>query len=231
MEVCILDNSSNFGSSLSGDSSFITKESWEIVEQTWREITSEFEAYATVHDRPKMRREELSFHSDVKLLGHLCLELAALPGDILEIGVWKGKSLALMSRLTTNAKIVGVDPLSFDQQREELEYFRNRIFSNSVIVQDFSEIAIKEVLGITRNVKLLHIDGGHQSRNVVLDFLLYSPLVVSGGYVVLDDYDDYQFSPEVRPAVDMLIDFGFAAPFALIGQVKEFPNSYLMKKF
>ena len=227
----ILDNSSNFVSSPSGDSSFITNESWELVEQAWAEITSEFAAYADVPERPRMQREELSFHSLVKMLGHLCLELESLSGDFVEIGVWKGKSLALMSRLSTSAKVIGIDPLVFDQQKEELNYFKERIFNKAIIVPNFSEIALKEVLDLTRNFKLLHIDGGHQSKNVVLDFLLYSPFVVSGGYVVMDDYADFQFSPEVGPTVDLLIKYGFTSEFELIGQVKEFPNSFLLKKY
>ena len=45
-----------------------------------------------------MERTELSFHPYVKLLGYLCLEIDRLPGDIVEIGVWKGKSLAFVRR-------------------------------------------------------------------------------------------------------------------------------------
>ena len=30
-------------------------------------------------------------------------------------------------------------------------------------------------------------------------------MVKNGGYIVIDDYNDYEFSPEVRPMVDHII--------------------------
>jgi hypothetical protein len=53
---------------------------------------------------------------------------------------------------------------------------------------------------------------------------------VPGGYIVFDDYDDHQFSPEVLPAVDMLIYYGFTSGFEVIGQVEGFQNSFVLKK-
>ena len=200
------------------------------VNQAWVELTGEFESCAALSDCPKMGREELSFHSDVKLLGHLCLEIEPLPGDILEIGVWKGKSLALMLRLSLNAKIIGIDPFEFDKQFEETNFFRERIFKEAILIKDYAEFGFQQVSEMTSQLKLLHIDGGHEPRNVVLDFLLYSRLIVSGGYIVFDDYGDSQYSPQVRPTVDMLIRNGFTHQFELIGQIKEYPNSYVLKR-
>lgn len=216
----------------SGDNTpaFISSVSTKLVDTTWAEITDEFAVHANFHDRPRMTREELSFHSDVKLLGHLCLDLQSVSGDILEIGVWKGKSLALMQRLSKNAKIIGIDPLEIDLQREELNFFRERIFDETEIIENYSEMAVDEVLEITKNLKLLHIDGGHTARNVVLDFLLYSPFIVPGGYLVFDDYADFEFCPEVGPTIDMLIEFGFTNQFKAIGQVTGFENSFLLQK-
>ena len=200
------------------------------VNQAWIELTSEFDSCAAHSDRPRMDREELSFHSDVKLLGHLCLEVEPLPGDILEIGVWKGKSLALMYRLSSNTKIIGIDPFEFDKQFEETSFFRDRIFKEAILIKDYAEFAFQHVFEMTRKLKLLHIDGGHEPRNVVLDFLLYSGLLVPGGYIVFDDYGDFQYSPQVRPTVDMLIKNGFTNQFELIGQIREYPNSFVLKR-
>jgi hypothetical protein len=217
-----------FGSSKSTE--FITERSTEVVDSAWLEISNQFEFFASDTNRPKMQRPELSFHSEVKLLGHLALFLDNLQGDTLEIGVWKGKSLALLSLLTKNGKVIGIDPLEFDQQKEELNYFHQRIFKEALIIEAYSEIAVRDVLQVTGSLKLLHIDGGHEFRNVILDFLLYSPLVLPGGFIVFDDYGDDQFSPQVRPSVHMLIDFGLASNFEIIGQVKQFQNSFIMKK-
>ena len=95
------------------------------VDRVWLLITNEFETYSKVRNRPRMDREELSFHSDVKLLGHLCLQLEGVPGAIVEIGVWKGKSLAFMERLSKDTKIIGIDPCEIEGQTEELNFFTN----------------------------------------------------------------------------------------------------------
>lgn len=71
----------------------------------------------------------------------------------------------------------------------------------------------------------MHIDGGHTRRHVLLDFLLYSPSVVPGGFIVFDDYNDFQHSPEVGPAVDLLRATGFFQGFNVLGSVHGFENS------
>ncbi|MDE1193805.1 MAG: class I SAM-dependent methyltransferase [Pseudomonas sp.] len=63
-----------------------------------------------------------------------------------------------------------------------------------------SELCAERFYNLSPKVALLHIDGGHAGRNVLLDFLLYSPSVVPGGFIVFDDYGDYLHSPEVGPA-------------------------------
>jgi hypothetical protein len=111
-----------------------------------------------------------------------------------------------------------------------MEFFQERIFKDVILIKNFSEFAFLQVSEITSKLKLLHIDGGHEARNVVLDFLLYSSLVVPGGYIVFDDYSDWRFSPDVRPTVDMLIKNGFTRHFKMIGQTKEYPNSYVLMR-
>ena len=54
-------------------------------------------------------------------------------------------------------------------------------------------------------IDILFIDGDHSYSGVLNDFMLYERLVRKGGYIVFDDYNDKQHSPEVKPAVDGLI--------------------------
>lgn len=79
------------------------------VETVWNQLSREFEAAYSSMRVKYMDRSELSFHPYVKLLGFLCLDVTPILGDIVEIGVWKGKSLALMQRLTRSpTKVIGI---------------------------------------------------------------------------------------------------------------------------
>lgn len=178
-----------------------------------------------------MARRELSFHDHVKLLGYLVGELYNQEGDIVEIGVWKGKSLALMERLSDkNCQIIGIDPCEIQGQQDELNYFKSKIYSRCHVIVNYSHTAMPILLGMTRKIKLFHIDGGHMAINVWLDFMLYNPFVISGGFIVFDDYNDYQHSPEVKVAVDEMQAMGLFSNFDVIGVVDEFKNSFLLKK-
>ena len=55
------------------------------------------------------------------------------------------------------------------------------------------------------NIDLLFIDGDHFYQGVINDFMLYHDLVNTGGYILFDDYNDAEHSPEVKLAVDDII--------------------------
>jgi cephalosporin hydroxylase len=59
--------------------------------------------------------------------------------------------------------------------------------------------------GFINEIDILFIDGDHSYQGVINDFLLYEELVKKGGYIVFDDYNDSQHSPEVKTAVDGII--------------------------
>lgn len=201
------------------------------VEHAWDEISQEFEAAYADMSTKHMDRTELSFHPFVKLLGFLCLELAPLPGDVVEIGVWKGKSLALMRRLTgPPAKVIGVDPCELEGQYDELSHFRQAIFPESEIIAGYSQLSIEKVLDISMQFKLLHIDGGHSGENVWMDFLMYERFVVADGFVVFDDYQDHEYCPEVGPTVDKMHRLGIFEDYRVIGSVPGYENSFVLRK-
>jgi hypothetical protein len=196
----------------------------------WEQLSKQLNSLSQ-SAKKRMEREEVSFHSDIKLLGYLSAMLAHVEGDILEIGVWKGKSLFFMERFSISGLIIGIDPCEFQNQAIEINYFKKSLKSNFYLIQNFSELALPAVLKATSGLKLLHIDGGHLEKNVIWDFLLYSPLVRSGGYLVFDDYNDCKFSPEVGPTVDLLQKHGYFRNFQIIGIIEEFPNSYVLQKY
>jgi len=205
-------------------------QNWNEIENYWEELSMQLDLCASKL-KMRMERQEISFHSDIKLLGFLSKILSDVDGDILEIGVWKGKSLFFMEEFSKVGKVIGIDPCEFKNQSEEINFFVEAIASKTILIQNYSELALPQLLNVTTKLKLLHIDGGHLEKNVIWDFMLYSSLIVSGGYVIFDDYSDNQFSPEVKPAVDLLRMNGFFKDFHVIGVIEEYPNSYVLQKY
>lgn len=201
------------------------------IENIWNEINSKFDTAENLLVDKKMARRELSFHDHIKLLAFLTSSINHIDGDIVEIGVWKGKSLALIRQCSSsNCRIVGIDPCELDGQKEELNYFRSNIFPTCELILNYSHLAIPDLLKITNSIKLLHIDGGHLRMHVWLDFLIYSKFIIPGGYIVFDDYNDLQYSPEVKIAVDEMQSLGVFSDFDIIGVIEEYQNSFILKK-
>jgi predicted O-methyltransferase YrrM len=202
------------------------------IDLVWHLLGSEFQsAMVDIPPEHQMKRTEISFHEDVKLLGFLCLLIDDIKGDILEIGVWKGKSLACMNKIVGgNRKVIGIDPCELYNQRNELYFYKDRIFPSCILLDGYSEYMVKRLTEISNSIALLHIDGGHEGRNIVLDFLMYSPLLISGGFIVFDDYHDNEYSPDVGPTVDWLRVGGFFNAFKIIGNFNKYRNSYVIQK-
>ncbi|WP_431821046.1 class I SAM-dependent methyltransferase [Burkholderia sp. F1] len=201
------------------------------VDEEWEKISRDYEAAYAAMPARFMDRTELSFHSYVKLLGFLCLDVASLSGDVVEIGVWKGKSLAFMQRfLNDTTKFIGIDPFELKGQVQEVSYFHNTLFPSCNLIQAYSQNAIAVTASLTKRIKILHIDGGHLRMHVWTDFLLYERFVVPGGYIVFDDYGDTECSPEVGPAVDEIREAGLFRDYEAIGQLVGYEGSYVLRK-
>ena len=200
------------------------------VDESWENLSLAYIEHYDLYTGQKMARQELSFHNQIKLIAYLLLFMKdKLRGDNLEIGVWKGKSLALTELFSDSGITYGVDYCAFEGQFEEISYFQKRFFPHSKIINKFSELATAEVYQSTNGLKLLHIDGGHERDNVWADFIIYSQLVIPGGFVVFDDYVD-PLSPSVGPAVDELNARGFFREYEIVGVLESFPSSFVLRK-
>ncbi|SDF48776.1 class I SAM-dependent methyltransferase [Klenkia brasiliensis] len=201
------------------------------VQRVWERLGEQFEqARADLPRESAMQRREVSFHDHVRLLGYLCALLGDAPGDLVEIGVWKGKSLALMNEVGRHRRVIGIDPFVLPKQFEEFSHYQRRLLPDAEIIHGFSELSAEHFYALEPRVALLHIDGGHTKRNVLLDYLIYAPAVVPGGFVVFDDYADWEYSPEVGPAVDLLRAGGFFDDFHVVGCAHGFENSYVLQR-
>lgn len=203
-----------------------------LVKKTWDNLHEDFlKVQKQIPTQHRMTRPEISFHDHVRLLGSLAVMCEDVRGDILEIGVWKGKSLSLMHRLSEGTrKVYGIDPLELPNQANEQSYYNQSIYPEVKVLIKYSERAVSEFEKISNKLAILHIDGGHRSKNVLLDFLLYEEFISPGGYVVFDDYKDYRYSPEVGPAVDLLRVGGLFNQYEVFGCIPGFDKSYLLRK-
>lgn len=136
--------------------------------------------------------------------------------NAVEIGVWKGKSLLAIANgmLVTKGKVTGIDPWEFRSCFNEIPWDKkliDHIMYNLVkdqegldniynklmeiiktsnlhmieIIRDKSENVYKKFE--INSVDLLHIDGNHDEEFVCNDIANYFPLVISGGFIVMDD--------------------------------------------
>lgn len=137
-----------------------------------------------------------------------------IPGDIVEIGSYKGKStiaLALGSSLMSTRKrpIYAIDPfvnpyVSFYEPY--FDYFWANVkyhgLENFVIpIKKFSTQAYGDC---PKSIAAIFIDGDHEYSSVKHDIISYTPRVVKGGLIAFHDYSDQY--PGVLKAVDELCD-------------------------
>lgn len=101
-----------------------------------------------------------------------------------------------------------------------------------------------EIIDIVKNdikdIDILFIDGDHSKNGATKDYLNYACLVNKGGYIIFDDYMDSFDSPEVKIAVDEIVDSIDTSQYEIIGSLqydilKEFTdfdssNLFIIKK-
>jgi len=128
--------------------------------------------------------------------------------NYVEIGCYAGGSACLVSQ-RKNTNIISIDlgyPISPEIPKLNFNNF-NSEKNNYVYIQGDST-SNETLLNLKKNISeidVLFIDGDHSYNGVKMDFEIYSPLVKNGGYIIFDDYNDFQFSPEVKKSVDDIV--------------------------
>lgn len=141
----------------------------------------------------------------------------------LEIGVYRGSSLAIIAAATdADAVVYGVDPWLATEAYESNTPISGKIntfidsldwnllhtnvcnlmrekFGDKVkIIRQTAEDAWSDLNMLT--LDFIHIDGNHDTKLVSKDFALYVPMVRPGGIIVVDDTD----WPSVQAAFPVL---------------------------
>lgn len=119
-------------------------------------------------------------------LNELLLELERIDvRTVLEIGMHRGRSIALWRDVLNPRRLVGVndvDQLDVDRSVLGLRAVFGRSQERAVYDQVLHELGTEML-----KVDFLFVDGGHLADEVRRDFCLYAPLVRPGGLVALHD--------------------------------------------
>lgn len=151
----------------------------------------------------------------------------AEPLTIVEIGVYEGASSCWWSDNFLHhpdSKLISIDPFMGNEDHQQhpdshptlgrLEYVAKTNIAKSEnpgkvtvvphaswdVHQYVRDDLLKQGTPQERKVDVLYIDGEHTTRAVMLDMLLYIPMVAKGGLVIIDDYGD----EEVKRGVEYM---------------------------
>jgi hypothetical protein len=189
-----------------------------------------------------------SFHLHSHILYDLRTMLNKPDAIYLEIGAWLGSSASLMASHPQKTTVISVDLWDLNPNGVKLESFKNNL--NLFNKNNYPTIAIQgssmdtniisKVFSVVNSVDILYIDGDHSFEGCLNDFINYKNLVSNGGYIVFDDYRDYEYSPHVKHAVDYIVDYGLCDDFEIIGFIpstfetqkkyKTFNNEFILRK-
>lgn len=128
--------------------------------------------------------------------------------NYLEIGCYAGGSASLIMN-RKNTRIISIDigqPIPVEIAVENVnKHNQHNNFYKYIKGDSRNPTTLNKVKEIMNEVDILFIDGDHTYNAVFEDFKLYSTIVKSGGYIVFDDYNDSEFSPNVKLAVNDII--------------------------
>lgn len=137
----------------------------------------------------------------------LCFQKSqAVIGNYLEIGVWKGKTAAMILHHANpeSEKIVLVD---INIQKDELQNNLKKIClkQNNVVYYETPSWGFEHVNLPPSSFKWIHIDGKHTGEAVYNDLKVADKFLSSQGIVCIDDFFELQY-PQITQAVFRYLD-------------------------
>lgn len=165
-----------------------------------------------------------SFHDHIHILYDLRTSLGSSEITYLEIGAYAGASASLLASHPYPTKVYSIDlgdPVLPAVVEQNVAKFKNPISSFEYIQGNSQhQNVIDHTKALVPEVDILFIDGDHTSNGVKMDFQNYYYLVKEGGYIVFDDYNDVQHSPEVKAMVDTIASQAPNDFYEVIGSLK-----------
>lgn len=157
------------------------------------------------------------------------------PKVVVEIGVFGGQSLipqALALKVLGCGKIYGIDPYNIDVIKQEMAELDDEAMwlkqDMNVVREDtlrwIRDLGLDDVVHMIRHeskdaafifdympIDILHIDGAHTEKGVMLDVDLFGLKVRIGGHIWLDDSHFPSLAPAIRKLetfCDLVEDWG-----------------------
>ena len=131
---------------------------------------------------------------------HLFQRSLSLPGDILEIGVWRGKSGILLCQLIDPDDEQCVLSDRFDGGDFPYVYGEDYLaalednlsrwveYSDSVVIEECDSTHLPpRVVHMSGSIRICHVDGSHQYERAMEDMLICADLLMPRGCMIVDD--------------------------------------------
>jgi predicted O-methyltransferase YrrM len=170
---------------------------------------------------------EKTFHHHYHILYDLRTLLGEDKKTYVEIGTYAGGSASLVSSHPYQTESYSIDigyPINPEIPKANVQKYKNKDNDWTYILGDSQKVeTLNKLKTYVDGIDILFIDGDHSANGVNIDFNLYSPLVKSGGYLWFDDYLDFKYSPQVKPAVDNIVNEIDKNVWEVIGMI---PNKY-----
>ena len=188
--------------------------------------------------------EGKTFHHHYHILYDLRNLILKKTITYVEIGAYCGASASLMASHTKRTDVISLDlgaPIPPRIPKQNVAKFKNKDNNYTYIQGDsHSEESIAKVKKLVNEIDILFIDGDHSYHGVKADFEAYRDLIADGGFVVFDDYLDWEHSSHVKHAVDEYVQQDLVPEFDVIGSLPnnskahpiglKFSNVFILKK-
>lgn len=180
---------------------------------------------------------ERNFHEFTYILHDIRTLLGDEEKTYLEIGSYVGSSASLMLQHEFKTNVLCIDPCvlhpsHYNGSLSQSDTLQKNIANNNI--HDYKVEVAKQYstdLSLLNKLKqdntkidILFIDGDHSSMGVLNDWNNFKDFVNPGGFICFDDYYDDIYSPEVRLAVDSIVEKLDTDKYEVIGSLENIHN-------
>jgi predicted O-methyltransferase YrrM len=167
---------------------------------------------------------------------HILYDIRTLLGNekkiYTEIGSYNGGSTSLMLHHNYETEINCIDPLHLERTninilKQNITKFNEKNYKVNIYQKFSTDIKfINELKNKNFKTDILFIDGDHSYDTVLNDFYNFEQFVNPNGYIIFDDYEDYKDSPDVKIAVNKIVDEIDKNKYTIIGTLDNIKNVY-----